>query len=459
MKIIVLNGSPKGEISVTMQYVRFIAKKFPQHELKIVNISQRIKAIENEDKAFRKIVDEIKSASGVLWAFPLYYLLVHSHYKRFIELISEKNAQDAFKNKYTAALSTSIHFFDHTAHNYINAICDDLEMKYLGSFSADMDDLLEEKKRTRLTIFAESFFSAIQNKIPTPKNFQSVVWSDFAYLPGRVEEKVDLREKRVLILTDTGDDQTNLGRMIDRFSLAFSSPVELINLNELDIKGGCLGCIQCGYDNRCIYEGKDGYIDFFNNKVKTADILVMAGTIKDRYLSAIWKRYFDRSFFIGHAPALIGKQFGFIISGPLRQIPNLRQILEAQVQMQHANCVGFVTDEYGDSAAIDSLLQELAGRLVNSADNGYISPSTYLSVGGEKIFRDSIWGKLRFPFRADYQAYKKLGVFDFPQKKYKSRIQNALMLLLSKSPAFRRIVNKKMTSEMIKPLQRVVNKN
>ena len=39
MKIIVLNGSPKGDISVTMQYVHFTQKKFPQHELKILNIS------------------------------------------------------------------------------------------------------------------------------------------------------------------------------------------------------------------------------------------------------------------------------------------------------------------------------------------------------------------------------------------------------------------------------------
>ena len=245
--------------------------------------------------------------------------------------------------------------------------------------------------------------------------------------------------------------------MIERFSRAFSNPVELINLNELEIKGGCLGCVQCGYDNRCVYEGKDGYIDFYNRKVKTADILVLAGTIKDRYLSARWKRYFDRSFFTGHAPSLIGKQIGFVISGPLRQIPNLRQVLETQVQTQHANCVGFVTDEYGDSTAIDRLLQNLAERLVQSAGNGYISPPTFLGVGGTKILRDAIWGKLRFPFRADYRAYKKLGVFDFPQKKYKSRIQNAIMLLLSKIPAFRREVNKKMKMEMIKPLQKVVD--
>jgi len=42
MKIIVLNGSPKGDVSVTMQYVAYIQKRFPRHELKIINISQRI---------------------------------------------------------------------------------------------------------------------------------------------------------------------------------------------------------------------------------------------------------------------------------------------------------------------------------------------------------------------------------------------------------------------------------
>jgi len=39
MKITVLNGSPKGNLSVTMQYVSFIQKKFPHHELKILNIA------------------------------------------------------------------------------------------------------------------------------------------------------------------------------------------------------------------------------------------------------------------------------------------------------------------------------------------------------------------------------------------------------------------------------------
>ena len=84
-------------------------------------------------------------------------------------------------------------------------------------------------------------------------------------------------------------------------------------------------------------------------------------------------------------------------------------------------------------------------------------PIRLLSVGGKILFRDEIWGRLRFPFRADYLAFKKLGVYNFPQKKYKTRIQNAVMLFLSKLPTFRAEVNKEMKTEMIKPLQKTLD--
>jgi len=458
MKITVLNGSPKGITSVTMQYVHYISKEFPQHELKILNISQRIRKIEKDAQAFKDILDEITSSDGILWASPVYYLLVPANYKRFIELISEKGVEDVFHNKYTAFLTTSIHFFDHTAHNYMNAVCDDLNMRYIGSFSADMNDLHKPKERERLLLFAENFFDTIGNNAPISKSYLPLTWRNFKYTYGEAKSKTDVGNKKILIVTDKENHQTNLGSMIERFKASFSTEIETINLRDLYIKGSCLGCIHCGYDNQCVYEGKDDYIDFYNTKVKAADILVWAGKIKDRYLSARWKTFFDRSFFNGHSPSLIGKQIGFIISGPLSQIPNLRQALEAYVEIQDANPAGFITDEYGDSTEIDGLLQNFGKCLVQFANNGYVRPHTFLGVGGKKLFRDDIYGRLRFPFRADYVAYKKLGVYDFPQKKYKTRIRNAIMLLLSKLPTFRKEVNKRMKKEMIKPLQKVLEK-
>lgn len=459
MKIIVLNGSPKGNTSVTMQYVHFIQKKFSQHELKILNISERIKLIEKDENRFREIIEDVKAADGVLWAFPLYVFLVSSQYKRFIELIWEKEAEGVFKNKYTAVLTTSIHFFDHTAHNYMNGICDDLNMKYVGSFSADMADLLEEKGRQSLIIFAENFFHAIQENIPTSKTYEPLIRREFTYVPAGTRSKIDMGRKKMAIITDARDHQTNLNRMIGRFKDSFSTDIETVNLHDIEIRGGCLGCLECGYDYECSYTGKDQFIDFYNTKPKAADMLIFAGAIEDRYLSSRWKLFFDRSFFNTHTPSLIGKQIGFIISGPLSQVPNLRQILEAYTEWQQANLVGFITDEHGDSAELDALLHDFAVRLVDFADRNYMKPRTFLGVGGMKIFRDDIWGRLRFPFQADNKFYKRGRLYDFPQKDYKARITNAIMMLLTKFPSMRKeIYRKRMKAEMIKPFQKIVGK-
>ena len=456
MKIVVLNGSPKGDLSITLQYVLLIRKKFPGHEFKVFNIAQDIRKLEKDESAFKEVIDEIKASDGVLWSFPLYFLLVHSHYKRFIELVFERGAGDAFRKKYAASLSTSIHFFDHTAHNYINAICDDLDMRYVGAFSPHYHDITKEKERERLLLFARHFFHAMETGAPTQKTFAPLVRSGFEYKPGPAPAAVPVGEKKVLILTDVEKGQVNLERMVERVRQSFAGQAEVVNLHDVDIKGGCLGCLQCGYDSRCAYGSGDGYMEFFNSNVKTADVIVLCGAIRDRYLSSRWKMFSDRSFFNTHIPVLLGKQVGFVISGPLRQVPNLREILEAGAEGQQADLAGFVTDECEDSAELDALLQRLAEQLVQFAAEGYRKPVTYLSVGGRKIFRDEIWGGLRFIFQADHRFYAKHGFYDFPQKRYRMRATVAVMMLLTRIPGFRKEFRRRMKTEMVKRYQKVV---
>jgi NAD(P)H-dependent FMN reductase len=71
MRIIVLNGSPKGAKSVTLQYVRYIQKKHPEHELKIIHVSQLIKKIERDEPFFRSIIEDIEVSEAVIWATPV----------------------------------------------------------------------------------------------------------------------------------------------------------------------------------------------------------------------------------------------------------------------------------------------------------------------------------------------------------------------------------------------------
>lgn len=446
MKIVVLNGSPKGDLSVTMQYVKYIQKKFPNHELKIINIAQRINELEKNYTSFENVINEIKLSDGVMWAFPLYFCLVSSQYKRFIELIFERNAMDAFKGKYTIALATSIHFFDHTAINYINSICDDLDMHFVDSLSLHMEDLEKETMRHNLIKFTENYFNAIESKKVTSKSYAPIESALIQYQSNTSYNNIDISNKKIVVVTDSLENH-NLNTMINTFRNSFSSDIELINLQDIDIKGGCLGCIKCGYNYECAYSGKDGFIDFYNDKIKASDIIIFAGTIKDRYLSSTWKGFFDRSFFNTHTPTLINKQMGFIISGSLRQLPNLRQILESHSQWQKANCVGFVTDEYNTIAEIDEQLYSLASTIIKASIDGFVKPATFLGVGGMKIFRDDIYGKLRFPFIADYKAYKEMGIFDFPHKNIKFRFMNTIMMFMTKFTNIR----KEIYSNQIKP--------
>ena len=455
MKIAVLNGSPKGQISVTMQYVHFLQQKFLDTEFKIFDIALKIKKLEKEKKDFQEIIGEISAADAVLWAFPLYLFLVCSQYKRFIELIFERNETSAFRGKPAASLSTSINFFDHTAHNYINAICDDLEMKYFGPYSAEMNDLHKSRERQKLKTFGELFIKAIKESLPSIKNYRPLVARETIYEPTKLMT-VATNGKKVLIAVDDLSKSSNLCKMAENLQKTFSPAAELVQLKDVDIKGGCLGCMQCGIDNVCVYEGKDGFIDFFNQKIKTADILFIAGSIHDRYLSSLWKCFFDRSFFNGHIPALRDKQIGFVISGPFTQIYNLREIFEAHVGMQHSNLIGFVSDDMGSSAEINAALQIVASNAVMYSKLGYIKPQMFYQVAGTKLFRDAVWSKLRPVFQADHRYYKKHGLYNFPQKNYKWRLINSSIVLLTKIPFIRREFMKRMKVEMIRPFTNVL---
>jgi len=458
MKIAVLNGSPKGEVSVTMQYVHFLELRFPEAEFELFDVALKIKKLEKDEKDFGEVIAGIAAADAVLWAFPLYFLVVCSQYKRFIELIFEKNAVSAFRGKPAATLTTSINFFDHTAQNYINGICDDLGMNFFGSYSAEMNDLLKTKERQRLKAFGELFMKAIKEGTPAIRNNAPLVAPQVVF-EAQDLKPVDVEGKKVLIVADNLSDNTNLQKMVERLRQTFSPSAELIQLKDIDIKGGCLGCLQCGFDNICVYEGKDGYIDFYNNKVKRADILIVAGAIHDRYLSSLWKCFFDRSFFNGHTPALMGKQVGFVIAGPFNQISNLREILKASIEMQHCNLVGFVSDDLGSSSEINDALQTMASNAALQSKIGYIQPPTFYQVAGNKLFRDAVWGRLRVVFQADHRYYKEHGIYNFPQKYYKWRIINSILVVLTKIPAVRREFVKRMKQEMIKPCANALKKS
>jgi len=75
-----------------------------------------------------------------------------------------------------------------------------------------------------------------------------------------------------------------------------------------------------------------------------------------------------------------------------------------------------------------------------------------------KVFRDDIWGGLRIVFRADHKAYKKIGVYDFPQNKIGRRILVRIGWLITGLPGIRKHFPRMIKQQMIQPFRKVLQK-
>ncbi|HED23682.1 MAG TPA: hypothetical protein ENN91_00990 [Firmicutes bacterium] len=456
MKIAVISGSPKGRDSATLRYVRFLQLNYPQADFRIEHVGQQIGKLEKNNAFFDSLIDRIKEADAVLWATPVYYFVVPSQLKRFIELVFERDRREAFSGKTAASLITSIHFFDHTAVYYLHAVSEDLGMHYGGSYTAEMNDLRRRREKRRLLSFGKIMLAFFETDpaVPYCRTYPVSPAGNFVYQPGKPEEKIDPAGKRIVIVADLENTSTSLAGMVKYLMALFIEQPELINLADKDISLGCRGCLACGAENRCFYEKRDSFRDFFEDKVKKADILIIAGEIRDRFLSARIKRFMDRSFYMNHVPYFGNKQVGLLIAGPLGHNANIRDILESYIRMHDGNPAGIVTDEPASSKEIDALLEKLAADTVFLAGEGYLAPPSFPLVGGRKIFRDFIAGPAQLVFPADYRYYRENRFFDYPHRKRGLQAATVILRNLLKIPRFRREFSKRIVKGLVQPLDR-----
>ena len=128
------------------------------------------------------------------------------------------------------------------------------------------------------------------------------------------------------MITDALETDVSLDNMIEIFVKLMPSEVKVVNLNETDIKGGCLGCLKCAVTNIRFYP--DELMNIFEKAIVEADAVVYVYKVKYRYLSARMKTFQDRAFYNGHRPVFLEQQQACFKSGPLRQLSILRQIIE-----------------------------------------------------------------------------------------------------------------------------------
>ena len=456
MHILVLNGSPKGNYSITLQTIHYLEKIHPEHTFEILNVGQKVKALSQD---FSPAAMAIEKADLLLFSYPVYTFIAPYQLHRFIELL--KASGISLEGRFATQLSTSKHFYDVTAHRYIQDNCQDLGMKYIRGLSADMDDLLTDKGQYDAGEFFRYVCWSVENdryepipeKLPAPKHMPVTLPDslDKAFSGEEIDRLCAEKPGDVVILTDCEEDNRQLQSMIDRFRIQFSRKTRIINLRDYRFNGGCLGCFNCAVSGKCVH--KDGFDDYLRNHIQTAEAIVIAFTVKDHSMGALFKLYDDRQFCNGHRTVTMGMPMGYLVSGDYSREFNLQMILEGRAQVGSNFLAGIATDETDPDHEIDGLAQTLSYAL----EQGYVPPQNFYGIGGMKIFRDLIW-LMQGMMRADHKFYKAHGQYDFPQKKWPRMLAMYLVGTLIANPKLKAKAGNMMNEGMLMPYKKLFEK-
>ena len=442
MNILVINGSPKGTYSITLQTVQYLMKRFPEHKFDILHAGAKIKSLE---KDFSGALSAVEDADVLLFSYPVYTFVAPCQLHRFFELLKESGVD--LQGKFASQITTSKHFYDMTAHRYVQENCQDLRLKFIRGLSADMEDLLKPKGQKE----AEAFFRYLCWSVEQDLYERSPASAGTpAHRMVTVPENTMEKSGDVVIVTDCEPENTQLDAMIRRFRAVFPRKTRIVNIRKFPFRGGCLGCFNCAITGKCIYT--DRFDDYLRNEIQTAESIVYAFTIRDHSMGARFKMYDDRQFCNGHRTVTIGMPVGYLVSGDLSKESNMQTIIDARAQVGTNFLAGVATDEFDPDRDIDQLCASLSYAL----EHKYVPPQNFYGIGGMKVFRDLIW-LMQGMMQADHKFYKAHGQYDFPQKQWPTMLKMYLVGALLSNEKLKAKMGSAMTDGMLAPYRKVLD--
>lgn len=443
MNILVLNASPKGQNSTTVHTALYIQALHPEHDFTFLPVGQRIKQIE---KDFSSVRAALQKAELILFCYPVYTFIAPYQLHRLIELIKADGVD--LTGKFASQITTSKHFYDVTAHRYVEENCLDLGMKVVRGLSADMEDLLAEQGQKEARDFFDHLLFSCEHGVFVPPLGKAPKREKHVYQP-TLPATPKQTGKDVVIVTNCAQDDENLQHMIADFRAVLPYESRVVNVRQFPFAGGCLGCFGCAVTGQCVY--KDGFDRFLRETIQTADGFVYAFTISDHYTHSSFKCFDDRQFCNGHRTVTHGTPIAYLISGDYRYESNLRMILEGRSEVGGNTLCGVATDE-GDTAKD---IRAVAENLAFVMEKKVTRPANFYGVGGMKIFRDLIY-VMQGLMKADHRFYKQHGIYDFPQKQKKRIWQMRLVGSLMAIPSVQKQAKGKMTEAIVGPYRNVV---
>ena len=283
-------------------------------------------------------------------------------------------------------------------------------MYYVDDYSISTLPPLKEDIKINLIKLFEYYLRSIIEKIVSSPKYNTIKYNNIKFISSNINIHYQKSNKyKILLITDYIENN-NLMQMIKHIVQISEYEINIVNLNQIKINGGCTGCYQCTINSKCIYN--DQFTDFYNEKVITADSIIFAVSIKDRGLSSKFIQFIDREFFNNHIPVHKEKKIAFILSGNFRDSHNIKEIIDLYCNVRGATLVDVISDE-DNQRNIEINIENLYNKLIWSLKNNYKKPEDFYAVGYFKIMCDKIY-TLRHLFYQNYRYYKKNDLLKYP---------------------------------------------
>lgn len=382
IKITIINASAQGSGSFAFHMFSRIIKEFTNCSFDVFHVGQKIGYITKSPSYLEKLVASLNDSRACIWLSPVYFCSAPAQLLRFIECIEKNGLQKHFKEKKTVLISTSIHLGDTDLEDFFRRQCYLWGMQCMPGFSAGLFDLSHD--------LMSSFISYFRHFLNT-LNVRS-----------KQSDKSSIND--IVLVRDTSESlESNLTR---RFLNQLPN-ASIIDVSTIKIGGGCLHCLKCLSNQKCVY---DDEVRLVYEKLLSAKAIVFSCSSSQFPVATELKMLIDRGFYLGLRPIFEGKNCCLIIEDSASYYESTRTFFLRYSGITGMHFMG-VASTFSQDISPEIMIQDLQWRL----DNSYHPPRDFSGEAAHKIYRDFVC-QMRLLYSKDHFWFKHNKRYDFPDR-------------------------------------------
>lgn len=354
MNILVINGSPKNNYSITLQHVLFLKKHFKQDHFEFFNVKNQVEKVDED--TISDLIDRIAVCDLLLFSYPVYTMSVPYALMNLMESLLKHVNRYKLMETYVSQITTSKHIFDTTAHDYMQTCFRDLGLNILSGHSADSEDLLCDQGQKELIAYMDRLIYQVKTKKKMSHDIIPVKTEQEAFVY-EINAEHEKKISNIVVVYNGLTYSDNLKEMIKAFDNMCRYRIHLLDLSNHHFEQSCKGCLACQFKMKCdIY---DDFDKMYQEKIDQASVVIIASDIKYHYLDKLFKLLEERAFLKGFDNQGNQQGIGYLLSSEIAYDHHLMTIIKAKAAYNNSYLLDVVEHNQHTQVAIENLCDQV----------------------------------------------------------------------------------------------------